>query len=453
MKKGKRILSFAAAFVLVLSGFAAVKPETAKAAGTMGFETLGAGKLKVDWSAVEGAAGYYIERSYYDNTTWERKTDFRLKTTEAGYVDTCEWEENRYYYYTATPYRMEDWDGDGTAEEYEDSYESVSGGYYVPDIIGAKMALVVNKGKKRTLDIAAGYLTKEYCTIVNSNPSVASFSAKGRLTAKKSGSAKVTVTFLTGQKYEIKVKVPKKKTAAGSVYMSGDTAVMPVKSMIRGTSNRLNGTIRSDEKMKRLTISVYNAKGRAELRYTKTLSGKTVNLAKVSASVPFRKLKSGTKKIKIAVTNKLGTVSVYTAKFKVGKKPLRSKRGGQITAWAYTRLGDPYSQSKRGTSNYTDCSYFAAWCYKQGAGVTLPGTAAEQYKYCVKKKKTVRAGELRPGDLIFWGGADNGRYKGIWHVDVYAGDGLLIGAGSGRGGVTLGYFWGGYDDVYFGRPY
>ena len=40
VKKGKRILSFAAAFVLVLSGFAAVKPETAKAAGTMGFEDV-----------------------------------------------------------------------------------------------------------------------------------------------------------------------------------------------------------------------------------------------------------------------------------------------------------------------------------------------------------------------------------------------------------------------------
>ena len=46
--------------------------------------------------------------------------------------------------------------------------------------------------------------------------------------------------------------------------------------------------------MKRLTISVYNAKGRAELRYTKTLSGKTVNLAIFIFFVPLFSFLNGT---------------------------------------------------------------------------------------------------------------------------------------------------------------
>ena len=29
--------------------------------------------------------------------------------------------------------------------------------------------------------------------------------------------------------------------------------------------------------------------------------------------------------------------------------------------------------------------------------------------------------ELKPGDLIFYGGKDNGRYLGVYHVAIYVG--------------------------------
>ena len=35
---------------------------------------------------------------------------------------------------------------------------------------------------------------------------------------------------------------------------------------------------------------------------------------------------------------------------------------------------------------------------------------------------TVDVDNLMPGDLIFWTGAKNGRYKGIYHVDMYVGN-------------------------------
>ena len=53
------------------------------------------------------------------------------------------------------------------------------------------------------------------------------------------------------------------------------------------------------------------------------------------------------------------------------------ENGSEIVKLAMSRLGDPYSQEKRGQGSYTDCSYLTMWCYKQ-FGISFPGTAAEQ---------------------------------------------------------------------------
>ena len=53
--------------------------------------------------------------------------------------------------------------------------------------------------------------------------------------------------------------------------------------------------------------------------------------------------------------------------------------------------------------------------------------AANEAKYLVKHKKTVavkninRLNKLRPGDLLFFKGNKNGRYKNIYHVAIYMG--------------------------------
>ena len=62
------------------------------------------------------------------------------------------------------------------------------------------------------------------------------------------------------------------------------------------------------------------------------------------------------------------------------------KLGSVIVEYALSRLGDPYSQPKRGQGDYVDCSYLTRWCYQQ-AGVSRfsAGTAAEQARYCVDK--------------------------------------------------------------------
>lgn len=101
--------------------------------------------------------------------------------------------------------------------------------------------------------------------------------------------------------------------------------------------------------------------------------------------------------------------------------------GTEIVRLALTRLGDPYSQEKRGTGNYTDCSYLTMWTYGQ-LGIRIPGTAAAQGQFCVEKKLTIAKEDLVPGDLVFWSHKSNGRFMNITHVGIYAGEGKVIDA-------------------------
>ena len=48
----------------------------------------------------------------------------------------------------------------------------------------------------------------------------------------------------------------------------------------------------------------------------------------------------------------------------------------------------PYSQERRGQGRYTDCSYLTMWSYRQ-IEIIIPGTAAEQARFCVNKNLTV----------------------------------------------------------------
>lgn len=57
-------------------------------------------------------------------------------------------------------------------------------------------------------------------------------------------------------------------------------------------------------------------------------------------------------------------------------------------------------------------------------------TAAEMAKWCVSKKKMVKGGlsqnnvdkmKINAGDIMFESGADNGRYKGVYHVEMVVG--------------------------------
>lgn len=114
-----------------------------------------------------------------------------------------------------------------------------------------------------------------------------------------------------------------------------------------------------------------------------------------------------------------------------------------LIEFLYRRVGYPYSQEHRASGYAYDCSSLAYYAWKK-AGVDIsygsgyPPTAAEGARMLEKDGKCVPLNmfSLEPGDLIYYGGHNNGRYKGIYHVAVYVGDGIVIEALNARYGVV-----------------
>jgi cell wall-associated NlpC family hydrolase len=130
--------------------------------------------------------------------------------------------------------------------------------------------------------------------------------------------------------------------------------------------------------------------------------------------------------------------------------------GSKIMQAAFIRLGDPYSMELRGQANFLDCSYLTQWAYAQ-AGISIPGTAAEQAQYCVQTGKVVAAYALQPGDLIFWSYPNNprvaGRFMDIGHVAIYVKNGIMIEAAPSAGCVTYRAVSVQGQPVLYARPY
>ncbi len=93
--------------------------------------------------------------------------------------------------------------------------------------------------------------------------------------------------------------------------------------------------------------------------------------------------------------------------------------------YALSKVGSEYNQAYHGNSNVDifDCSSLVYRAYKE-AGIDISNngyyTAAEECRALMEAGKTSTDG-LKAGDLIFYGGSDNGRYMGIYHVAIYVG--------------------------------
>lgn len=129
-----------------------------------------------------------------------------------------------------------------------------------------------------------------------------------------------------------------------------------------------------------------------------------------------------------------------------------SDKGSKIVQLAMSRLGDPYSQEKRGQGRFTDCSYLTLWSYRQ-IGINIPATAAEQARFCVNKKITIAKKDLVAGDLVFWSHKPNGRFMNITHVGVYAGGGKVIDASYSKGKVVYRNLFDSNKQVLYARPH
>jgi cell wall-associated NlpC family hydrolase len=159
------------------------------------------------------------------------------------------------------------------------------------------------------------------------------------------------------------------------------------------------------------------------------------------------KWKSSNKKV--ATVSQKGVVSAkgngsctITASFTGGsityEVGVASKTATKAVYYAIKHFGSTYSQTERMAKGKYDCSSYVFRAYLD-AGKTLgtskswAPTAADLAKWCAGKgyviyteTQTVDVSKLRPGDLIFETGENNGRYKGIYHVDIYTGNGSSL---------------------------
>lgn len=152
---------------------------------------------------------------------------------------------------------------------------------------------------------------------------------------------------------------------------------------------------------------------------------------------------------KVATVNQSGTVTakgygsaVITAQtgafcctYAVG---VSYKTAVKALRYGVEHYGSTYSQADRMKEGSYDCSSFVWRAYK-AAGKYLnknggwAPTAAGLAEWCVKNhymiyEGTVDVSKLLPGDLVFECDETeaNGRYKGIYHVDMYQGNSMLI---------------------------
>lgn len=130
---------------------------------------------------------------------------------------------------------------------------------------------------------------------------------------------------------------------------------------------------------------------------------------------------------------------------------------------------DKTSQPKRMQEKFYDCSSLVWKSYhKNGVNFGMANyapVAADMGKWCAQHKKLVSGGlsqaniqnmKLNPGDVMFETGQKNGRYKGIYHVEMITG--YIFYGFDGNGKAELGIQWAAGDEKYYpmgqmvGRP-
>jgi cell wall-associated NlpC family hydrolase len=93
-----------------------------------------------------------------------------------------------------------------------------------------------------------------------------------------------------------------------------------------------------------------------------------------------------------------------------------SGTAGRAVQWALGQLGKPYRWGATGLSTF-DCSGLTMRSY-QAAGVAIPRTSRSQWSVGPR----VDRNNLRPGDLLFFGGSP----ATISHVGMYVGSGKMV---------------------------
>lgn len=112
-----------------------------------------------------------------------------------------------------------------------------------------------------------------------------------------------------------------------------------------------------------------------------------------------------------------------------------------VISYALSKVGCDYSQSGRDSGTSFDCSSLAFYAWGSagvdiGYGSYYTPTAAEEARMLEAHGCKLGSMDLKPGDLVFYGGQGNGRYMGIYHVAIYVGNGMAVEALNEAHGVV-----------------
>ncbi len=111
-------------------------------------------------------------------------------------------------------------------------------------------------------------------------------------------------------------------------------------------------------------------------------------------------------------------------------------------AYAKAQIGKPYLWAADGPDSF-DCSGLTMMAWRAG-GKSLPHWSVAQFQQSTR----ISVGQLRPGDLVFWGGTPGT----IHHVAMYIGNGQIIHAPRTGQPVQINsmYYW--VPPDFYGRP-
>ena len=179
-----------------------------------------------------------------------------------------------------------------------------------------------------------------------------------------------------------------------------------------------NSVLMTTKQMKKLTVHGCKA---SKVKW----SSSNPSVVSVSSSGKIKGKKNGNAVIKAKVGDYVFGCAVSV---------VSKSRKKAIDKALYIYRTSEYSQAKRMQNKFYDCSSLVWRSYANNGvkfgNATYAPTAAEMARWCVTKKKMVKGGlsqsnvdkmKINAGDIMFESGADNGRYKGVYHVEMVVG--------------------------------
>lgn len=110
-------------------------------------------------------------------------------------------------------------------------------------------------------------------------------------------------------------------------------------------------------------------------------------------------------------------------------RPAGSEKGNEVAIYALGLIDTGYRFGGKNPDAGFDCSGMVSYIYRQAAGVSVSGSAAD----IARRGREIHRSGVRPGDLIFF----NTLNRPFSHVGIYIGDARFIHAPSSNGKVRI----------------